>query len=252
MTPELRRPRMPRLGPVWPAPPVPTNEGLCDHRAKRPSIRRCGPGARWGRPPRADPRRRGREPEPVGGERRAPRHRQGVRRLADGAEPDRRRLLAGAGGIGPVPRRHRRPLRPQADVPRRRGAVGARLPDRRLRAEHRRADRGAHPRWRVGRHGLSHDAGAGHRAVGAGTGPDQVDRPVVRPRRCDRRARAAGRGWAPRALLVGLGLPRDPAPRRRRLRARPDADPCPRQRGRRAGRQPGRRPVGGGGGGPDS
>ena len=58
----------------------------------------------------------GREPQPVGRERRAARHRQGVRRQPDRAQPRRRRLLARPRRLGALPRRARRPLRAQADA----------------------------------------------------------------------------------------------------------------------------------------
>ena len=49
-------------------------------------------------------------------------------------EPGRRRLLARAGRLGALPRRARRPLRPQADAHPRHGALGPGLPARRLGA----------------------------------------------------------------------------------------------------------------------
>ena len=78
--------------------------------------RRLRAGERQARPRRADPRRRGREPEPRGRERRAARHRQGVRLVADHTRHDRGRLLARSRGVGALARRPRRPLRPQADA----------------------------------------------------------------------------------------------------------------------------------------
>ena len=102
----------------------------------RPGAARAGHGAGTGRarPARADPGRRGRQPEPGRRQRRAARHRQGVRLVADDARPHRGRLLARARGVGAVPRRARRPLRPQADADPRRVAVGPRVPDRGVRA----------------------------------------------------------------------------------------------------------------------
>ena len=47
---------------------------------------------------------------------------------------------------------------------------------------------------------------------------DEDDRPLVGHRGRDLRPRAAGRGLPPPGLLVGLGLPGDPAADRRRLR----------------------------------
>ena len=54
----------------------------------------------------------------AGRQRRAARHRQGVRLVADDARPHRGRLLARPGRVGALPRRARRPLRPQADADR--------------------------------------------------------------------------------------------------------------------------------------
>ena len=57
----------------------------------------------------------------------------------------------------------------------------------------------------------------------------------------DLRARAAHRGLAARALLVGLGVPRDAAARGRRAGDGDPVRPRPRERGDRPGRQPRRR-----------
>ena len=64
-----------------------------------------------------------------------------------------------------------------------------------------------------GRDGVPDHAGAHHCAV-VRTGEDDVDRPLVRARRCHRRARTAGIGMAARRPLVGLGVPHHPAPGR--------------------------------------
>ena len=61
----------------------------------------------------ADPGRRRRQPQPRGRQRRPAGHRQGLRRRPDDGRPDRRRLLARPRRLGPLPRRGRRPLRPQ-------------------------------------------------------------------------------------------------------------------------------------------
>ena len=77
--------------------------------------------------------------------------------------------------------------------------------------------RGAPPRRPLRRHGVPDDAGADHRAV-VGPARTKADRAVVGARRRDLRARAAGRGMAARALLVGLGVPGHPAARGGRAR----------------------------------
>ena len=86
------------------------------------------------RPRRADPGRRRRQPQPGGRQRRPARHRQGLRRRPDDAQPDRGRLLARSGDLGPLPRRARRPLRAQDDAAARHGALDPRLAAGRLRA----------------------------------------------------------------------------------------------------------------------
>src|SRR4026208_2247556 len=65
-----------------------------------------------------------REPEPVGRERRAPLDREGLRCRPGVAEPDRGRVLARPRGVGPLPRRGRRPLRAQVPARPRYGARG--------------------------------------------------------------------------------------------------------------------------------
>ena len=80
------------------------------------SARDRRPGARRPRPRHADPGRGGREPEPVGRERRSAVDRGGVRLLAGDAEPDRGRLFARARCLGALPRCGGRPLRTQADA----------------------------------------------------------------------------------------------------------------------------------------
>ena len=154
----------------------------------------------------ADPRRRRRQPEPRGGQRRAARHRQGVRRLADRARPGGDRLLARPRRLGALARSARRPVRPQDD-----GAV-----------RHEPVDPGVPPR-RVGASlevlvvarlvgGLS--AGMAYpttlaliTALWARAQPHEGDRDVVRDRWWLLGARTAGFGRPPRALLVGLGVP---------------------------------------------
>ena len=113
------------------------------------------PRTRHARPPRADPRRRGRQPEPVGRQRRAARHRQGVRLVADHPRPHRGRLLARPRRVGALPRRARRPLRPQDDADRRRAALDPGVPARRVGPDRRRARRrpassaASRPAWRT-------------------------------------------------------------------------------------------------------
>ncbi len=125
------------------------------------------PGARH-----ADPRRGRRQPQPCRRQRRAARHRQGVRRQPDVAQPGRGRLLARPRRLGPVSRRARRPLRAQDDARDGDGAVDPRLACSRAGALDRGAVRRARGRRPLGRHGLPDDAGADHRAVvGPGDGP---------------------------------------------------------------------------------
>ena len=73
--------------------------------------------------------------------------------------------------------------------------------------ERRRPLRRAGGRRALRRHGLPDDAGADHRPL-VGTQPDEVHRSLVRHRRRLRRARAARERDPPRALRLGLGLPR--------------------------------------------
>ena len=195
------------------------------------------------RPRLADPGRGGRQPQPVGRERRAAVDRAGLRRVADRARPRRGRLLARARGVRPVARRPRRPLRPQAHAHPRRRPVDPGLPARRVRPDHRGPHRRPDPRRRVRRHGLPDDPRP-HRRPVVGPGPDALDRPVVGARRRHRRARAAGLGLPPRALRVELGLPRHAAAGGRRPGHGPPLRAGPHQRDDRAGRQPRRRPVG--------
>ena len=93
---------------------------------ERPQARRAGPGD-------ADPRRRGRQPQPRRRQRRPAGHRQGLRRRPDDGRPDRGRLLARARRLGPLPRRGRRPLRPQVAAAAGDGADDPDLDLRRLR-----------------------------------------------------------------------------------------------------------------------
>ena len=94
------------------------------------------------------------------------------------------------------------------------------------------------------------DAGPHRRAV-VGPRTDPVDRPLVGARRRDRVARAARVRVPPRAIRVGLGLPRHPPARSRRARHGHPLRAGPRQRDDREGRQPGRDPVGRAGRGGD-
>ncbi len=173
---------------------------------------RSGPGAAGAARP--DPRCGRGQPQPGGGQRGPARHRQGLRRVADGAQPGRRRLLPRPGLVGALPRGRRRPLRPQAHAHPGRGAVGASLPDRRVGAFGRGARARPAARRRVGGDGVPDDAGTDHRPV-VRTGAHEVDRPVVGARRGHRGARPAALGHPPGALLVGIGLPDHPAPGRR-------------------------------------
>ena len=94
----------------------------------------------------------------------------------------------------------------------RHGALGARVPAGRVRADRRRALRRARARRRVGGHGLPDDAGADHRAV-VGARAHEVDRAVVGDRR--RRSRRSARSspapcsssfWWGSVFLVTLPL----------------------------------------------
>ena len=143
----------------------------------------------------------------------------GLRRVADRAQPDRGRLLARPGRIGALPRRDRRPLRPQADADprhwRSRSRPACSPPGRRRRRSSSRARL-------LG--GLA--AGMAYpttlaliTALWSGPGAHQVDRAVVGHRRRDLRARPAALRRPARALLVGLGLPDHAAAGGRRARA---------------------------------
>ena len=81
------------------------------------------------------------------------------------------------------------------------------------------SDRGADPRpdrgRRVRRHGLPDDARP-HRRPVVRSRAHALDRPVVGDRRCHRRLRPDRRGLPPRAVRVGLGVPRHAAARGRR------------------------------------
>ena len=203
------------------------------------------PGARAGaaRPPRPDRRRGGRQPQPVGRERRAAGHRRGVRLLADDAQPHRRGVLARPRGVGALVRRAGRPLRPQADDRARDGAFDPGFASRRVRALGRGALRRARRGRVVRRDGLSDDPRADHGAL-VGRGPDEGDRALVGARRRDRRARPARVGRAARALRLGLRLPRDAAARGPRPPAGDLAGPGARERVDRAGGQHRRPPLG--------
>ena len=195
------------------------------------------------RPRRADPRRGGREPEPVGRERRAAVDRPGVRLVAGHAQPDRGRLLARARGLGALPRRARRPLRAQDDARPRHRARDPDVAAGRVRAVGRGAVRGARRRRARRRDGLPDHTGADHGAL-VGPGPHEVDRALVGARRRDRRARPARRRCAARGVLVGIGLPRHAAARRRRAGHGVPLRAEPRERDERSGRQPRRNPLG--------
>ena len=204
----------------------------------------CRGSRGWGTDPRvADHRRGRREPQPLRRQRCAAVDRRGVRRFPDIAGPGRRRLLAGPRRIGPLAGCHRRPIRPQDAAPPRRRALHPGVSAGGVRTEHRGADRGAHRRRRLRRHGVPDHPGADHGTVGAGARTDALDRPLVGPRRRDRGAWAARVRLPARELRVGIGLPRHAAARGRRplhgLAVRAGA----RQRDDRPGRQPRRDPV---------
>ncbi len=141
--------------------------------------------------PRSRPRRRrtrvahpcrgGRQPEPLGRQRRTAGHRQVVRFLADDPRPHRGRLLTRARRLRAVVRGPRRPLRPQDDDRCGHGALDSCVPRGSVRAVRHGAVRGSGRGRPVGRHGVSHDPRADHRAVER-TRSDPLDRAVVRPR----------------------------------------------------------------------
>ena len=151
---------------------------------------------------------------------------------ADGAQPRRRRLLARARGVGAVSRRARRPLRAQADAAARHGARRSR---RRCVAAFAPSIEVLFAARLLGglAAGMAYpdDARADHRAV-VGTGAHEVDRAVVRPRRRDRRARAAAVRRAARPVRLGLGVPDHAAAGRRRAVPGAGAS-CPRTSTRR-------------------
>ena len=94
--------------------------------------------------------------------------------------------------------------------------------------------------WHLRRDGLPDDPGI-DRGTLVGSGPNAVDRALVRPRRGDRVTGSVGLRVPARAVRVGLGLPGHAATRRRRSG---DGNPVragARQRDDGAGRQPGRR-----------
>ena len=177
--------------------PVSSSRVATDTPGKAGRARRSA-GACAGRPRRPDPGRRGRQPEPRGRQRRAPRHRQGVRLVADDARPDRGRLLARPRGVGPVPRRAGRPLRPQADADPRHRPVDPRLHPRRVGADRRGAGVRSDRRRDLRGHGVPHHARAHHRAVVRSTAHAR-HRAVVG----DRRRRSPRSGRSSRAGCSG-------------------------------------------------
>ena len=140
----------------------------------------------------ADPGGGDRQPEPVGRQRRPAGHRTGVRLLPDEPRSHRGRILARPRRVGALARRGRRPLRAQDDADPRDGALGARVPAGRLRADRRHPLPRPRHRRRGRGHGLPDDPRPDHRPV-VGARADEVDRAVVGDRRRRRRARAAGR-----------------------------------------------------------
>ena len=176
-----------------------SRDGRCGRTAQRQ-------GGAW----HAHPRRGGRQPEPVGGERRPALDRCVVRRVADGPRPRGRRLLARSRGIRPLVRRPGRPIRTQADDRPGHAHHDPGVHRRRVRAIHRDPVRGTRGRRSLRRHGLPDDPGAHHGAV-VGTGPHPLDRDVVRARRRRRDAGPAHLRDAARTLRVGLGVPHHPA-----------------------------------------
>ena len=151
------------------------------------------------------------------------------------ARPHRGRLLARPGGVGALPRRARRPLRPQADADPRHGAVDPRVPARRVRA-----DRHGPVRRRALLGGLA--AGMAYPTTLA-----LITALWSGPARTKSIALWSALGGAisalgpllvrapARALLVGLGVPGHAAARRGRARAW-RASSCPRTSTRRPSR----------------
>ena len=157
---------------------------------------------------------------------------------------DRGRLLARPRRVGPLPRRARRPLRPQADAAARHGAVGPGLPAGGVRPERRGAVRRAHPR-RLCRPGMAYPTTlALITALWSGPGAHEVDRAVVGARRrrsrrsgpCSRAPCSSSSTWGS-VFLVTLPLVVVALPMALELR------PRPRERDDRSGRQPRRHPV---------
>ena len=216
---------------------------ISDARRRRLDTRDRHSRGRAADPRLADPRGGRREPQSLGRQRRIAVDRRRIRRVADVAGPRGRRLLARPRGVGVMARSTRRSIWPQNAPPAGRRALDSVLPVGGVCTWHRGADRGAHRRWHLRRHGLSDDPRADHGPVGARAGTDALDRPVVGPRRRHRGARAPRVGVPARAVRVGVGVPGHASARVRRtvhglaVRARS------RERDRRPGRQPRRHPV---------
>ena len=185
-----------------------------------------------------------RQPQPGGRQRRPAGHRQGLRRRPDDGRPDRRRLLARARHLGPLPRRRRRPLRPQDDADAGHGALDPGLAAGRLRPDSSSVLFVARVLGGVAA-GMAYPTTlALITALWSGAGTDQGDRPLVGARR--RRLAALGpllAGALLEALRLGLGLPHHRAAGGARPLLRLAPGPRPRQRDDGAGRPPRRHPL---------
>ena len=96
---------------------------------------------------------------------------------------------------------------------------------------------------RGGRHGIPDNTRAHHRAV-VGSGAHTIDCPLVRAGRCHLVARATGRGWLTREVLLGIRLLGDVAARGRGAGDGGRLRPWPCERDHRSGRQLRRHLVG--------
>ena len=227
---------------------------MADDAAARARTRSAGrPGAGRSRHPIGrrpdsrvpDPRRGGRQPQPVGRQCRVAIDRPRLHGVADSARSRSGRVLAGLGCIRPLARSHRGPVRPKDAAAARYRALDPSLPGGGVRADHRGPDRREDRRRHLRGHGLSHHAGPHHRTLGSGARANEVHRPVVGARWRHRGPRPTRGGFPSRALRLGIGLPDHATARGRRPLHGVAVRPGARERDRGSGRQPGRHPVGG-------
>ena len=207
---------------------------------------RAGPcaGARPAGPDRADPRRRGRQPEPRGGE---PSALPDIGKSFDSSQTTLNLIVVGysfgLAALGPRPRGPRRPVRAQDDA--RSPAPCCRSPHACSPPTHPptacsrwpASSAGSPPAWHTPPRSRSITAALGRSTT------DAVDRAVVGDRRRDLGAGAADRRRTARALLVGIGVPRHPPARGGCAPPRVKFRPQSRERGVRPGRQLRRHPL---------